>query len=686
MCKKTKATRKSRIIPKRIVSDIDDLSPERKILFYYSFFSLIGKMAAIDGKVSKEEINVVDSILKNDLQLSDTDVKAAREMFNSAQHSDASEVEIVTEFKSVFNDDHILLHELVETLFRVSYSDGKYDSNEELFIKSITRILDISHHEYERIKAQFYFEMIILKLLAAIEKLPYSNTTSEAKRQLRILFTSIHSPFLVTVLGEFNAGKSTFINALINKKLLAMKIRPTTATITKLHYGCSDKLDVHFIDGSMKTFDKADLHTLTVENYINEEEILSRIFCVSLDVEDELLRNIDIADTPGFNSSNVRHTEITSNYIAYSDAIIWVFDGNQMAKKSTFDLIEEYCKYEKPIGIINKVDLIDNHEEESIIGDLMETLKPHTKEVFAISSKMAINAQQNDGNQSGINNVREYLVEEIIPTAVENKSKITLIKLIKAIMCLESGRGNLVNYIRGFEKRLKIYETEVTEHKRQLDKYNESVKSLEKDKNNEDKSYYDILINVKNYFIGSTIPKVIEERTKEYITEYRNLKTDATLLDAWLASIENQNVSLVEYRKEYDAYSEFVRKNQNNWERYNTSLANYVHNVNDRVLERGSVLDSTSDRLREELEHLEQGYTQYINTQEVNQVYENDLLEISCEISQLFDIKTNQSNSAAFTDFESLIVNLQAQYGEFTKLGEKQAYNRETLSEAIDVS
>jgi ribosome biogenesis GTPase A len=53
---------------------------------------------------------------------------------------------------------------------------------------------------------------------------------SDARRQLDELF-------LVVVVGEFNSGKSTTINALLGKKLLADGVTPTTSQISVIKYG-----------------------------------------------------------------------------------------------------------------------------------------------------------------------------------------------------------------------------------------------------------------------------------------------------------------------------------------------------------------------------------------------------------------------------------------------------------------
>src|SRR5579875_1294451 len=58
----------------------------------------------------------------------------------------------------------------------------------------------------------------------------------------------------LAIVGEFNAGKSTFINALIGEELLKATVDVTTATSTRLCYGSQSELEIRFRD--MK---KADL-------------------------------------------------------------------------------------------------------------------------------------------------------------------------------------------------------------------------------------------------------------------------------------------------------------------------------------------------------------------------------------------------------------------------------------------
>jgi GTPase Era involved in 16S rRNA processing/uncharacterized tellurite resistance protein B-like protein len=733
--KKSKIKSQATVIPKRIVNDIENLPKPEKKLFYQYFFSLMGKISSIDGDVSIDEINTVESMMKLDLNLNGLRFRQGKNLFKKFQNDETSVEEIAENFKNSFLHNNNIINTLIESLLRMAYSDGNYDEKEEAFIKAICRILDISNEEYERVKTQYHFETIIIKLLKEIDFLPDNDNIIEIKRKLKILFDSIHSPFLVTVLGEFSSGKSTFINALIDKKLLAMKVRPTTAAITKLHYGNENRLEVKYNDGSMKTFEKTDLHALTVENYVDEQDILNDIHYVSLSVDDDLLRNIDIADTPGFNSNNTQHTKITSNFVAYADAIIWLFDANQMAKKSTFNFIEEYCKYEKPIGIINKVDQIDKDEYEEIIPDFIKALESHTNGVFAISSKLALNSNDTKRVASGINSVRDYFIKDVIPSAVKNKSKITLIKLIQILILLNEEKRNIADYIHMFENKIDQFEIDSNKYENRLENHNKSTENFEFDMSNNDVTYYDILVNIKNYFIGRDIPETIVVDTNILIVDFRNLEKDNSKINEWgpkidkneLVLMNNLNSIKTRWKKynwsflggkslldsllgdvtqekkilnrdsnnwdnkrdrwfeECDKFNEFLQKTNKGWERLNTLLINFGNKLSTIVFENADEINIESERLNNLYDQLVKDNDLYEEKLDYNHIFESDILEISNEISQLFNLQDNKAENKAFEDFETLINNLKRQQIKHKKLGDKKVYHREKISEVYIV-
>ncbi len=54
--------------------------------------------------------------------------------------------------------------------------------------------------------------------------------------------------FLLVVVGEFNAGKSAFINALLGQSLVEEGALPTTTRVHRIHYGGEyDYLKISFL-------------------------------------------------------------------------------------------------------------------------------------------------------------------------------------------------------------------------------------------------------------------------------------------------------------------------------------------------------------------------------------------------------------------------------------------------------
>jgi small GTP-binding protein len=199
--------------------------------------------------------------------------------------------------------------------------------------------------------------------------------------------------FLLVVAGEFNSGKSTFINALLGERVLPEGVTPTTDRINLLHYG-----------------DEPGEQLLA-------EYVLERTYPA------DLLREISLVDTPGTNAIIRRHEELTRDFVPRSDLVLFVTSADRPFTESERAVLQEIREWGKKIVmVLNKIDIIPRSEEreevESYVRRNAAALLGREPEVFSLSSKQALDARAGAGDEeawqaSGFEAMEEYLLKTL---------------------------------------------------------------------------------------------------------------------------------------------------------------------------------------------------------------------------------------------------------------------------------
>ncbi len=158
--------------------------------------------------------------------------------------------------------------------------------------------------------------------------------------------------FLLVVVGEFNSGKSAFINALVEEKVLEEGPTPTTDMINILKYG-------------------EEQSTRVVDNL--------RVTKFPL----ELLKNVNIVDTPGTNSIVQEHDELTMNFIPKADFVVFVMSVDRALTDSEREFLEIISiKWKrKVLFLLNK---IDTQPDEKDIQEIFNYLQQEAKNILGI--------------------------------------------------------------------------------------------------------------------------------------------------------------------------------------------------------------------------------------------------------------------------------------------------------------
>src|SRR5204862_3285193 len=141
------------------------------------------------------------------------------------------------------------------------------------------------------------------------------------------------------VLGEFNHGKSTFINALLGAPVLPTGITPTTAVLTHILHGAKAGATLVMESGDRKSVDLKKLgEWLTVDGQAEKPargKAGEGIHHVELTHPAAILgEHVTIVDTPGVNDINEQRAEITYGYLPRADAAVFLLDATQILSAS----------------------------------------------------------------------------------------------------------------------------------------------------------------------------------------------------------------------------------------------------------------------------------------------------------------------------------------------------------------
>ncbi len=222
-------------------------------------------------------------------------------------------------------------------------------------------------------------------------------------------------PLLIAVMGEFNAGKSSFVNALCAAEVAPTGVTPTTATINVLRYGATPEARVIHHDGSTRTIPAAEIAAFlaTLRDADARDVRLCEIF-----LPVETLRRVEIVDTPGLNSIRPEHERVARDFLSDADAIVWVFAAGQAAKATEREALAlAHAAGKRVVGVLNKIDRAEAGEVSALVGHVERTLGDLVDPVVPFSATRAIAAQKAAQSDPGLAALMEVLDRRFLSDA-----------------------------------------------------------------------------------------------------------------------------------------------------------------------------------------------------------------------------------------------------------------------------
>ncbi|AZI43108.1 GTP-binding protein [Deinococcus psychrotolerans] len=223
-------------------------------------------------------------------------------------------------------------------------------------------------------------------LLADLQAfLELQGAPSAATEQARQSVRNLDEAFLLVVVGEFNAGKSSFINALLGDQVLPEGVTPTTDRIYVLLHG--EKRDG--LEGQM--------------------EATSDPFVSRLRVPLSVLEGVALVDTPGTNAIIRQHQALTEGFLPRADLVLFLTSADRPFTESERQFLELVKRWGRSvIMVVNKADLLETAEAREQVRTFVESgaraTLGLTPPIFLVSAR----AEQRGGD-AGFAALREVL-------------------------------------------------------------------------------------------------------------------------------------------------------------------------------------------------------------------------------------------------------------------------------------
>ncbi|MDG5470597.1 dynamin family protein [Jeotgalibacillus sp. ET6] len=318
--------------------------------------------------------------------------------------------------------------------------------------------------------------------------------------------------FTIALFGAFSAGKSSFANALLGSKALPVSPNPTTASINRIKPASASfpngtvkvyfKKERDLLEDLQLIFRELEMNPQSLEqayekvpeacekketsmdakinflkafhsgwphlknhlnselqvdqsqfeDYVAKEEQSCFVEAIDYYLESAISdKGVTIVDTPGADSINARHTDVSFEYIRRADAVLFVTYYNHAFARADREFliqlgrVKDSFELDKMFFIVNAVDLAETEEEKDQVITYMKNqlinFGIRHPRIFGVSSQQAISSRPSETKKSGIDafnqSFHSFLEDDLLGMAVKTaqvntgKTVLQLEKLIE---------------------------------------------------------------------------------------------------------------------------------------------------------------------------------------------------------------------------------------------------------------
>ncbi|GGK24713.1 hypothetical protein GCM10008955_17900 [Deinococcus malanensis] len=203
----------------------------------------------------------------------------------------------------------------------------------------------------------------------------------EVMDHARTAARALDETFLLVVVGEFNAGKSSFVNALLGAQVLPEGVTPTTDRIYVLVHGEQP--------GQMEP---------------TRDPFVSRLTYPLPSLE-----GVALVDTPGTNAIIRQHQALTEGFLPRADLVLFLTSADRPFTESERQFLSLAARWGRQvIMVVNKADLLETPEQK---GQVREFVENGARGVLGLTPPVLMISARGEqrGGDPGFHALREIL-------------------------------------------------------------------------------------------------------------------------------------------------------------------------------------------------------------------------------------------------------------------------------------
>ena len=374
-----------------------------------------------------------------------------------------------------FEDDEI-------TFSDEDFETNEYIKNEKKAIELVSKIVSCEKRNIANSNRLKKIDNLLdCEMLGALK---YVRLINESTLQLELTnigkklyewkkYNVLKNKALVGIGGKFSAGKSKFINSLLNtdELLLPENQNPTTSIATYIVKGEQQKIQIFTNDNNMCDIDLEALNALTHSFYEKYHIGFSNLVdCVVVQEPNMQFEDIVFMDTPGYskadnfegleNIGTVSDKEKAKNQLQGVDYLIWIVDiENGEISTSDIDFMKTLKIVSSVLIVLNKSDKKTDDDIQRTIQKVELTMQSSGIQCYGVTAYSSLSGEEWNSNMitnflNGISNERKSKID--IRLRLHEIEKSIDIELNEKLKICKKENQNLFNTIYESDNVLEI--------------------------------------------------------------------------------------------------------------------------------------------------------------------------------------------------------------------------------------